>query len=33
MSLTRFGDWSRADQEYAAHRLYRAQGTVPWEGC
>lgn len=32
-AFARFHDWSRADQERAAHLLYLAQGTSPWEAC
>lgn len=32
-AYAKYGDWSRLDQEIAAHRLYWAQGTSPWSGC
>jgi hypothetical protein len=32
-AFDKYGDWSRLDQEIAAHRLYRAQGTSPWSAC
>lgn len=32
-AFARFHDWSRADQELAAHLLYRAQSSSPWQAC
>lgn len=32
-AFAKYGDWSPLDQEIAAHRLYRAQGTSPWAAC
>lgn len=32
-AFAKYGDWSRLDQEIAAHRLYWAQGTSPWSAC
>ena len=32
-AFAKYHDWSRLDQEIAAHRLYRAQGTAPWSAC
>ena len=32
-SFARYKDWSPLDQEIAAHRLYRSQGTSPWVAC
>lgn len=32
-AYAKYGDWSKLDQEIAAHRLYWSQGTSPWSGC
>lgn len=32
-AYAKYGDWSRLDQEIAAHRLYRVAGTAPWSAC
>lgn len=29
----KYGDWSKLDQEIAAHRLHQAEGVAPWEAC